>query len=85
VNLKGQIGARGQETEGDSHIINQLRKIIDTRLPGNVKFLDGNYDIVDFDTAKTILNKYNDLRTSIEKEELTKLIWKSAAQMRMSS
>jgi hypothetical protein len=74
--LKGD-GSCGQNTDGDLHIINQLRKIVDMEMPMLVKFLDHTYVRVDFRTAKLILEKYNSLRTSIQKEQLTNALWAS--------
>lgn len=72
------IDSRGQENDGDLHIINQLRKIVDLEMEQKVRFLDGSHIIVDFREANSILKKYEALRTSIEKEEMTSVLWKSS-------
>ncbi len=75
--IKGN-GTCGQESESDTHIINQLRKIIDMQMSMVVKFQDRTYVRVNFETAQIILEKYNYLRTSSQKEDMTNRLWASA-------
>lgn len=74
---KGKMGARGQETDGDDHIINRLRKIIDCRSEVTIKFLDKTQIVVNFIMAETVLKKYHSLDKPYQKEEMILLIWKS--------
>ena len=83
--IKGKIGAKGQDNDGDIHIINQLRKVIDLgedsdALPLKVRFMDGSHSLVEFEIAQKILVMYETLRTSIEKEQMTLALWASADQ-----
>lgn len=75
---KGKPGSKGQETDGDLHIVNQLRKIIDMETPMEVHFLDKSRLEVNLLTAATVMKKYNNLRTSIQKEKMMNEIWASS-------
>jgi len=75
---KGKEGAKGQDTDGDGHIINQLRKIVDMHDARIVRFLDDTCTLVTYPLAVDLIIRYNNLRTSIQKEEMILAIWKSA-------
>ena len=76
--LKGKPGAKGQETDGDLHIVNQLRKIIDMETPMEVHFQDKSRMEVGLHTATIVMEQYDNLRTSIQKEEMMNEIWASS-------
>jgi hypothetical protein len=75
---KGKLGSKGQETDGDLHIVNQLRKIIDMETPMEVHFLDRSRLEVNLLTAAIVMEKYDGLRTSIQKETMMNEIWASS-------
>ena len=74
--IKGQNGC-GQDNDGDLHIINQLRKIIDMDMPMTVRFQDNSKVIVDFPTASSILEYYDRLKP-FAKEKLVNKLWSNA-------
>ena len=78
---KGKIGAKGQDSEGDLQIINQIRKVVDLEIPLEIKFLNKTYMVLDVGLAKHILYKYEALRTSIQKEQMTQLLWQDSAEI----
>ena len=71
--IKGQNGC-GQDNDGDLHIINQLRKIIDMDMPMTVRFQDSSKVIVDFLTASSILEYYDRLKP-FAKEAMANELW----------
>jgi hypothetical protein len=77
---KGKPGSKGQENDGDLHIINQLRKIIDMETPMEVYFLDKSNMEVNLLTAAIVMEKYDSLRTSIQKEKMMNEIWASSSK-----
>jgi len=77
-NGKGKTDTAGQENAGDDHLINCLRKIIDTGCSRTVKFLDKSELMVDKLTALGMLELYNNLRTTIDKERMFNFIHASA-------
>jgi hypothetical protein len=66
-NAKGdEILAKGQDTIGDDHIINQLRKA--KNLTGHhITFADKGKHHIDRDTASRALNHYEGLKTAHDK------------------
>ena len=77
---KGKQGSKGQETDGDLHIVNQLRKIIDMETPMEIHFLDKSRLEVNWTTAAMVVGRYDRLRTSIQKEKMINEIWASSSK-----
>jgi hypothetical protein len=73
--IKGKFGC-GQDTDGDLHIINQLRKIIDMDMPMKVRFKDNSKVIVDFPIASSILEYYDRLKP-FAKEAMAIELWRN--------
>lgn len=62
------------DVDSDHHIITQLRKVINLRLPEGlqVKFLDRKKAAITSDEAMEVLDHYASLRTTIEKADYSK-------------
>ena len=73
-----QEASCGQDSEGDYHILNQLRKILDLKRDRIVTFLDDSKLVIPYPLARVIVEKYNDLRTTAEKERMMLAVWESA-------
>ena len=62
--------AKDDDSEGSSHIVMQLRKVVSLRGDKPVKFADGKSVKVDQATARKFLNRYSKLQKPMDKEKL---------------
>ena len=71
-----------EEEPEHEHIIMQLRKVVSLRGNYPVTFADGKKSMLSQQSAQRLLNRHNDLKTSIDKDEFAKHIAKSANHLR---
>lgn len=71
-----------EEEPEHEHIVMQLRKAVSLRGNYPITFANGKKSMLSQQSAQRLLDKHNDLRTSIEKDDFAKHIAKSADHLR---
>lgn len=73
----GKVGAGGQDTEGDDHPINIMRKAIDLGRPVKLSHQKGGHTMIEPHVAHKLLTTYAGHKTAAHKTQMINSIWHS--------